>query len=217
MSFGLPPRFRYFPRLFGRVSALTWSSALALVALCACSSDSDPEKPAHGTGARDEPGGACNVETRSAPDLSQMHVAVCSAIEYQDNPPAGGPHYPVWAAFRSYSFVVPRGFWVHDLEHGAVVYSYNCESCADEVAEVQSMIDALPVDPACSGVTSRRVVLTPDPLLDVRWGVSAWGYTLRADCVDVPRFRDFYWNHFGLGPEDLCNPGVDFGGTPPCP
>ena len=104
--------------------------------------------------------------------------------------------------------------------------AYNCSApvgspaseseCADEVAQVQALIDALPADPVCSAATPRRVVLTPDPLLDVRWGVSAWGFTLRADCVDEQRFRQFYLNHFARGPEDLCNPGSDFGGTPPC-
>lgn len=226
MSFRLPPCFGYFPRIARRLSAWAASSSAALAltalatlpALAACSSDSDP--PGHGTGARDDPGGACNVVTKSAPDLSASHVAECSAIEYLDNPPAGGPHYPVWAAFQSYSFAVPRGYWVHDLEHGAVVYSYNCavspDGCEDEVAQVQAMIDGLPADPACSGGVLRRVVLTPDPLLDVRWGVSAWGFTLRAECVDVQRFQQFYYNHFALGPEDFCNAGTNFGGTLPC-
>lgn len=147
--------------------------------------------------------------------LTQNHLAVCSATDYPDNPPAGGDHYSVWAAYRSYSFAVPRGFWVHNLEHGAVVYTYNCpDGCADEVAQVQAMIDALPED--CGGGPARRVVLTPDPLLDVRWGASAWGQTLRADCVDAARFRNFYLNHFGHGPEQVCADGSDFSGVAPC-
>jgi hypothetical protein len=193
-------------------------AVLGTAVACACSSDAPPgDVPSHGTGAADQPGGACQVEPTTATGLSQQHVDVCSDVSYP-NPPPGGPHYPVWAAFQSYSFAVPRGFWVHDLEHGAVVYSYNCspDDCADEVAKVQAMIDALPADPACASATPRRVVLTPDPLLDVRWGVSAWGATLRATCVDVERFRQFYLNHFALGPEDICNPGTDFGGAPPC-
>ncbi len=51
----------------------------------------------------------------------------------------------------------------------------------------------------------RRVVLTPDPLLDVRWGLQRLGSSrCRADCVDQDRFSQFYLNHFGLGPELLC-------------
>jgi hypothetical protein len=161
--------------------------------------------------------GACNVVAQSFTGLTQIHVAVCSAVNYRNDPPAGGDHYPVWAAYQSYSFPVPRGFWVHDLEHGGVVYSYNCpDGCAGEVADVQAMIDALPVDDTCSADEAHRVILTPDPLLDARWGVSAWGHTLRADCVDDDQFRQFYMDHFGQGPEIVCSNGSDFGGTPPC-
>jgi hypothetical protein len=171
-----------------------------------------------GSNEQDLPGGACNVVPKSATGLTQLHHTACSPLDYPDNPPIGGDHYSVWAAFQSYSFAVPRGFWVHDLEHGAVVFSYNCpDGCVDEVAAVQALIDALPSDPLCEGMgVPRRVVLTPDPLLDVRWGLSAWGHTLRADCVDAERFQQFYLNHFGLGPERLCNPGSDFAGVPPC-
>jgi hypothetical protein len=183
---------------------LSVSSALSL----GCS-----EAPA-GT---DLPGGVCNAVPQSFTGLGQTHVAECSPIDYPDSPPAGGDHYPIWAAFQAFPFPVPRGYWVHDLEHGAVVYSYNCPNdCAGEVAQVSALIDALPFDPECDPSMPRRVVLTPDPLLDVRWGLSAWGHTVRADCVDSDRFRQFYLNHFGRGPEQLCAPGSDFGGVPPC-
>lgn len=185
---------------------------------CSLTLGCSSEEGSHGSGAADLSGGACNAVPFSAiGPLGQGHLPPCSPISYPDNPPAGGNHYDVWAAFQSFSFPVPRGFWVHDLEHGAVVYSYNCpDGCADEVATVQGLIDALPSDPLCPAATPRRVVMTPDPLLDGRWGVSAWGHTLRADCVDVDRFQQFYLNHIGLGPEQLCAPGLDFGGVPPC-
>ena len=220
------PAFIGFSRARSR-SASAWASAsapwLSLICLAcasACSSDTTGPDPQKGSGAADKPGGACSVEPKTVNDLVQTHVSQCSGIEYSSNPPAGGPHYPTWAAFQSFSFPVPRGFWVHDLEHGAVVYGYNCtlfpDGCEDEVAKVQAMIDALPADPMCSAAAPRRVVLTPDPLLDVRWGVSAWGFTLRATCADIERFRQFYLNHFALGPENLCNSGTDFSGAPPC-
>jgi len=188
--------------------------AQVLVGLVGCSA-SDPRS--QGTGGPDSPGGTCNVTVQTDANLTANHEPLCSALSYPDNPPAGGNHYPVWAAFQSYSFAVPIGFWVHDLEHGGVVYTYNCaDGCPDEVARAQAMIDALPADPLCSGAPARRVVLTPDPQLDVRWGASAWGHTLRADCLDADRFRQFYLNHFGQGPEALCAQGDDFGGTAPC-
>jgi hypothetical protein len=208
-----------FPRFCRR--RLLSAATLAAAALpAACSSDAVDEKAGICKVSPETEAGVCEFEAKTVTGLDQTHVSACSEVSYADNPPAGGAHYPSWAAFRSYSFPVPRGFWVHDLEHGAVVFSYNCcassTGCAEEVAQVQAMIDALPADPSCDAATPRRVLLTPDPLLDVRWGVSAWGSTLRADCVDSERFRQFYLDNVGRGPEDLCNPGTDFGGTAPC-
>jgi hypothetical protein len=100
---------------------------------------------------------------------------------------------------------------VHSLEHGAVVISYNCTDCADEVAAVQEMIDGLPTDPLCGAFSvDRRVILLPDPLLDVRWAASAWLWTLRGDCLELGALEDFYLAHFGQGPENFCNDGAPF-------
>jgi len=143
----------------------------------------------------------------------QTHVAECSAVHYGTNPPSSGDHYPVWAAFEIYSNPIPEGYWVHDLEHGAVVLSYNCPNgCDSDVAAAKDMLTALPADPLClaSGSSaSRRSVMTPDPHLDVPFAASAWGYTLRAQCFDADVFRSFVTRHYGAGPEDLCADGLD--------
>lgn len=161
--------------------------------------------------------GECKVVTQSFEVASASHVADCSVLAEGSVPPAGGDHYGSWAAFQSYDFPVPHGFLIHSMEHGAVVLYYNCaDGCALEVAEVEAWVDSLPEDPLCVGTGAlRRVALTPDPNLDVRWAMSAWGHTLRADCFDSARFRSFYDAHYGHGPEQLCNAGVEFS-EPPC-
>jgi hypothetical protein len=153
------------------------------------------------------------------PNEGATHVEACSPVSYGSNPPSSGNHYPIWAAFQSYDFAVPRGFLVHSLEHGAVVVSYNCPSgCASEVEAAQAMIDALPDDAVCVGTSlRRRVILTPDPLLDVPWAASAWDFTIRSQCFSAPEFRAFYLEHGRQGPEDICIQGDDFDGAPPCP
>jgi hypothetical protein len=150
--------------------------------------------------------GACRQISETHPPASATHLAMCSDIPYDSNPPSGGNHYGVWAEFQSYDFAVPDGFLVHALEHGAVVYWYNCpDGCADEVAQAQAMIDALPLDPLCAGLgTPRRTVLVPSPNLDARWAASAWGFLEKADCFDADALRSFYLEHFGQGPESLC-------------
>jgi hypothetical protein len=139
-----------------------------------------------------------------------IHVTECSHIDYSTNPPSSGMHYPVWAAYQSYDFPVPRGYWVHGLEHGAVVITYNCpDGCPDEVAQAESFIASLPDDPRCVAVGGdHQIILTPDPLLDTRWAMSSWGHTLRADCVDAAAFEDFYESYGAQGPEDICGGGI---------
>jgi hypothetical protein len=72
------------------------------------------------------------------------------------------------------------------------------------------MLDALPDDPECTALgqgVRHRVVMTPDPKLDVPFAASAWGYTLRAQCFDATAFDAFARAHYGQGPEDLCEQG----------
>jgi hypothetical protein len=164
-------------------------------------------------------GGACDVSIRESAPSSADHLVLCSATAYPTNPPSGGPHYAIWPQYKSYDFALPDGFLVHALEHGAVVFWYNCpEGCADEVAEVEAFIAALPEDPLCAGSgRPRRVVLTPSPRLTSRWAASAWGFALSAACFDAPAFEAFYADHYGQGPERLCNPGSDFTADPCAP
>lgn len=156
-----------------------------------------------------EPMGECNaIETRFE-NGTRSHLPECSDIEYPMSPPVFGDHYPVWAAYQTYEFPVPLGYLVHSLEHGAVVFFYDCpDGCADEVSQVQAFIDELPPDARCSEAVKRRVVLVPRRGLGARWAASAWGYSLRAECFDRPVFQQFYDAHLGRAPEDLCNQGI---------
>jgi hypothetical protein len=149
------------------------------------------------------------VRIVESPPTSANHEIECSELTYSTNPPSGGDHYAVWAAFQSYDTPVNPGFLVHALEHGAVVFWYNCpEGCADEVAEVEAFIAQHPEDPLCEPFTAaRRTVLVPYPELASRWAASAWGFALTADCFDAGEFGAFYTEHTGRGREALCNDG----------
>jgi hypothetical protein len=158
-------------------------------------------------------GGVCSAVTGAHELDAGVHVAACSEITYSTNPPSSGEHYPSWADFGVYDFPLPRGYWVHNLEHGAVVVTYNCPAgCDDDVERASAWLAQLTPDAACS-TGPARVLLVPDPLLDVPWAASAWGFTLRADCFDVEAFSTFVSDHVGqpTAPEyTLCNVGVDF-------
>jgi hypothetical protein len=156
------------------------------------------------------PVGVCDaVEQRHAIE-GHDHVAICDAVSYRSRPPSSGNHYPVWAAYGAYDAPIAEGFWVHDLEHGAVVLTYHCpDGCDADVQAAKDMIAAFPADDSCAAPVRARLILTPDPRLDVKFAASAWGYTLRASCFDPAPFRDFALRHYAQGPEDLCGDGSD--------
>jgi Protein of unknown function (DUF3105) len=163
-------------------------------------------------------GGACEAIAAAHPIEGAQHLPICSPLSYGTNPPSSGNHYPQWAEYRTYDRAIPRGFWVHSLEHGAVVITYRCpDGCAADVAAAQAFIDGLPAD---CGPMARRLILTPDPDLDVRFAASAWGFNLRANCFDHEAFSAFYREHYDHAPESICGGGVDptdVCGPSPCP
>ena len=163
---------------------------------------------------------ACNPVEAEHPSEGNAHVPLCSPVTFGTNPPSSGSHYPVWADYKTYATTFSRGFWVHSLEHGAVVLTYNCpEGCAAEIAAAQALIDALPPDTCGAGF--RRIMLLPDPELDVRFAASAWGFTLKARCFDRAAFAAFIEAHTDHAPESVCGGGQDptggVGGMPICP
>jgi hypothetical protein len=153
---------------------------------------------------------SCGAVAREFMIEGASHVADCSPVSYGSNPPSSGTHYEHWASFRVYDSPLPRGFWVHSMEHGAVVLAYSCKDCEDEVEGAKAFIDSLPVDPLCSSGSgpSRRIILTPDPLLETAWAAAAWGHTLTAECFEPEIFRAFVEAHYGAGPERLCADGA---------
>ena len=148
----------------------------------------------------------------SHPDQGANHTVVCDAVTYGSRPPSSGTHYPVWPAYKTYPAPIPWGFLVHGLEHGGLVVVYNCPAgCASEVAAAQAWIDALPLESsaeACAG-DPPRVILAPDPTLDVRWAASAWTWTLRACAFDPTMFQTFFDAHYGHGLEAVCRSAFD--------
>jgi hypothetical protein len=155
------------------------------------------------------PGTACGavITQEPVPPPGIVHSAACSPLRYSSNPPSSGDHYSIWADFTEYEKPVSRGNWVHSLEHGAVAILYDCEDCDDELRAAREMLEGLPEEVMCADFARfRRVVVTPDPLLDVKWAASSWGYTLRSSCFEPDVFAAFVTEHLGHAPEDFCNP-----------
>ena len=164
-------------------------------------------------------GSACVVTIASPPLEPGVHVAVGTPITWDSNPPSSGTHYPIWAAYQEFVNPVPRGFYVHDLEHGAIDLLYNCAgdagdadggACPDVVDGLRAVSAAIPDDPLCTSANEGvrvRTVMTPDPLIPTRVAAAAWGWTYTADCIDVPTLTAFALAHYGQGTEFFCTNG----------
>jgi hypothetical protein len=155
---------------------------------------------------------SCDVTiTTDIPVTKATHVATCTHVDYATNPPSGGDHWGVWAAFASYDVPVPREMYVHDMEHGGLILLHKCDgACPDVLAALAEAKDAVAGDPLCLQIPdgpTERVVTTPDPLLDTPIAIAAWGATYTATCIDVPSLRDFAKAHYGHGSETLCAQG----------
>jgi hypothetical protein len=154
-------------------------------------------------------GDQCVSTIEQHPDEGATHVPCTQTVAYGTNPPSSGNHYPCWAAYQTYSAPIPWGNLVHSMEHGAMIIVYNCpEGCAGDVAAIQAFIDGLPPDQDCSPYLGKnRIILMPDPALDVRFAAAAWDWTLKADCFDPAAFRRFFDQHYDHGREVICSDG----------
>src|SRR5258707_14152425 len=106
--------------------------------------------------------GSCTMTESAVANEGWIHVPEGSTVNYQHNPPASRPHYPVWARNQAYTTPVARPYWAHNLEHGAIVIVYRPDAAPALVAALTATFRALPSDPQCGHPPA---LLTPDPLL----------------------------------------------------
>ena len=171
-----------------------WMACLVGWTLCAVGSAGCGQRP---------PSNGCGVPG-AVVSQGWVHVPEGSPIEYQHNPPASGPHYPVWLRYQVYDAALARGYWVHNLEHGGIVLAHRPDAPAAGIAALQQAYQDLPDDPACG---HRRALVVPDPALPHAFAIIAADFTLEGECVDGPAIQRFVLEHRNHGTEDVCTDG----------
>lgn len=163
-------------------------------------------------------GPACVNQIQEVPNETRIHIPEDETPVYNSNPPVSGEHYPIWARWQIHTDPLPRGYWVHNLEHGAVVFLYRPDASQDLIDALIRVYNAIPNDDPCE---HRRTLLTADPLLDVPWAVTVSGpeidpsigdlgvgYVIKADCIESEQalvgFAVQFRNHSA---EDICDEG----------
>lgn len=121
----------------------------------------------------------------SPPDLSDVRTWEITDrrhtdgdVGYPQDPPAGGPHAPVWLECGVYDEPVREENAVHDLEHGAVWITYDPTLREDDVSR---LVDLLP----------DNAIMSPREDLRAPVVVTVWGVQLALESVRDPRLPLF--------------------------
>lgn len=123
-----------------------------------------------------------------------VHVDIGSTIEWGNEPPHSGDHFPAWETPGEHAEVVDRGFWVHNLEHGWIVLVYNCpEGCDAELDQLRAVIDARP---------DLDILMTEDPLLEgSKFAAISWTWVHAFDEPVMDELLCFVDQHYDNSPE----------------
>jgi hypothetical protein len=129
-----------------------------------------------------DPDGCDRFDFPLAPQVSATHTQTCtSECGNKLNPPNAGPHCGVTLACQTYDTEQPLCIWLHNLEHGHVVFLYNCpEGCPDELAKLEQARNEVPL--GSNGV--RRALVAPASGLPNRVAALLWRRTYLADTAD---------------------------------
>jgi hypothetical protein len=131
----------------------------------------------------------CGVEERIAV-RGANHVV--GGITYPTNPPVGGDHDPCWAPWGVHDVTVPTERWVHNLEHGGVVFLHDCaDGCPGDEKNLAELLDFVRTQ-APGGREAGHLLSTPYPGLPGRFAAVSWGHRLVLDCIDVQAAVAFY-------------------------
>lgn len=161
--------------------------ASSLTLLAACTTQVSPA-PAADTVC--DQCGACAEEVELGPATHELEP-----IDYADPPPAGGPHNGCWASWGVYETEVPDDNWVHNLEHGGIIFLYRCDGdCDGHLPALTSLAQRLD-----------RTLLTPYAALPTRFAVVAWGRRLLTDCYDEAAFEAFHEGYYDRAPESVAS------------
>lgn len=142
-----------------------------------------------------------------APGASAAHTSTCSSTACGNglNPPNAGPHCGSTLACRVYDTEQAPCMWLHNLEHGHVVFLYDCpDGCPEEVAKLEEAQQAA----NAGGNNVRRAIVAPASGLPQRVAALLWRRSYLADSADPEALRCLlqYQDQDAPEPDLSCSP-----------
>lgn len=120
------------------------------------------------------PGAVENVDVGAA----GQHTT--GQVDYEQTPPAGGEHSPIWQNEGFYTEPIGDENAVHTLEHGGVWITYQPDLPQEQVQQIQSAVEGR----TCMIASPYEGL--PSPVV-----ASAWGKQLQLDSADDPALDQF--------------------------
>ncbi|MDQ2960584.1 MAG: DUF3105 domain-containing protein [Candidatus Dormibacteraeota bacterium] len=151
---------------------------------------------------------------QAIPEMPHVHVAPPTQVTYMHNPPTSGCHYslgagtaPISAGVHPPTPAIAPEYWVHNLEHGYVVISYNCPTgCLSDLQTLNTWYQSLPAD-AGGGVPYAKVIVVPDPAQKETFDVESWDwFDPIGATLNMGEVTKFYNNHVNQSPEGASTP-----------
>ena len=172
-------------------------ASVAIVLVAGCGGDSSNSACSDGPPCALDCGPGADAPAKEG----AQHIAEPTPIHYDANPPASGPHWPMWQEpWQPYPGGLPRERWVHNLEHGGVVLLYNCPSGCDAViAGLTAIWQATPPDQ----FNEQRLLVVPDSQMPHKVAAVAWGWRWQGDTVDMNAIRCFITDRYDRAPESI--------------
>jgi hypothetical protein len=124
-------------------------------------------------------------------------------VDYEQSPPVGGAHNPVWQNCGYYDKPISDENAVHSLEHGAVWITYSPDLPQDQVDELRGIAES-----------QSYILVSPYPDLPSNTPVvaSAWGKQVGLSDADDPDLGSFI-QAYQQGPQTPEPGAVCTGGT----
>jgi hypothetical protein len=124
------------------------------------------------------------------------HDHVDGPVTYEQLPPVGGPHNPIWMNAGVYTKPIPNERAVHNLEHGAVWITYNPDLPKADVATLTAFVtkqSMIAETEQTADQANRYMDLSPWATNDLPSPIviSAWGHQLRVSDAADPRLQKF--------------------------
>jgi hypothetical protein len=143
-------------------------------------------------------------EAVSIPAGFENHVEIGTPLSYPSDPPAGGRHYAEEFENGFYDeATLPQrpgelaGYLVHNLEHGYVIFWYNCSkldesACNNLKSQIKAVMDAK---------NNFKLIAVPWKSIDSPFVMTSWGRLQRFEKFDEGQVRAFIENNLNRAPE----------------